>query len=257
MSSDRITRILEVVGLTLMAIQVWDIFDRRHVLLTVMAVVAWIAGASMVIYSNYRNIKAARDAQSRQAVVDNRSGQRIAELQTENKSLQQKESSLRSENTQLVKALEGKQHEIHEMERRYLENLERTKIIMACSMLADEAEQLWDKLRGIDAEARVPGQLDKDAIEALKNPLDDVPWPWHSRALLEFRYMYGAHQTRIGKFAPSGFKLDLAGFPIPTRSKDYEQTVALLLEHRNKLIRQVDECLAQLNYRRVSASEET
>jgi len=68
-----------------MAIQVWDIFDRRRILLTVLAAIAWGVGVSIVVYSNYRYIKAAKEAESRQAKIDNQSAQCIAELQSTNK----------------------------------------------------------------------------------------------------------------------------------------------------------------------------
>ena len=208
----------------------------------------------MVVFSNHRNLRAAREAETRQARIDNNSAQRIAELQAENSSLRQKEASLRSDNTQLVKALQGKQDEIGEMERRYLEDLERIKTVVVCSMLADEAGQLWDKLRGIRLNASVPGQVDEQAVAALEKPLEDVPWPWHSRALLEFRYLYGEHQTRIGKFAPSDFKLEITSFPIPTTTKNCEEVLTLLFAHRNKLNQQVTKFSALLNYPPVSAS---
>lgn len=170
------------------------------------------------------------------------------------KRCQKKLVALTAGNNQLVGQLQSKQDEIKEMENRYLENLDKTKSLVACQMLAEEAEQLWNKLRGIKREATAPGMVDADALKALEKPLEDPPWPWHSRALLEFRYMYGQHQTRIGKFAPSDLNLDLKSFPIPTTSKDCEEAITLLLQHQKRLTERANECLARLNFRRVSAS---
>jgi hypothetical protein len=139
---------------------------------------------------------------------------------------------------ELAQKIKLKQTEIEKAQTQHRDDIEKARAASVCRVLADEAEQLLTKLSGINANARVPGQEDKEAIMALRKPLAEIPWPWHSRALVEFQYAYSTHRLRAIHFQKKSS--GVTRYAIPNDAIDCEQAMAELGKHKAELMAQVD-----------------
>lgn len=131
--------------------------------------------------------------------------------------------------------------QMDDIKARHREEVDKAITASLCRVLVDEADQLLTKLKGINSEAHALGQEDQRAMLALQKPLGEVPWPWHSRALVEFQYAYSTHRLRAMRFQNNS--TGVTSFAIPSEVKDCEQTLAMLGEHKAVLLKLAGENL--------------
>jgi hypothetical protein len=180
-----------------------------------------------------------RDARSAETRLANEMYEHGVQMRSLKDGYENKLHNLRGENKTLLEAIAAKREEIQEARSQYYAAIEKWKTSSVCRVLADEAGELLQKLKGIHSDATALGQEDAEAILALKRPLGDIPWPWHSRALIEFQYGYSVHRARAIAFQKTSS--GITRYAIPTDSKNCEETLDMLLNHQKQLLSQVED----------------